>query len=154
MPKSIDPLDGSNRLSDTRWHSDWENGGSTNRPRCDPPTNDESVAQKVRSIQRARTNRSRLFDPELFADPAWDILLDLFASSLEQRRVSVSGLCAASGVPATTALRWMATLEAHELILRLKDPLDARRVFVMLSGKGSSIMREYFQTLSPGALPI
>ena len=115
---------------------------------------DTGLAFKIRNIQHARKSRSRLFDPELFADPAWDILLDLFACNLEQRRVSISGLCAASGVPMTTTLRWIGTLEQHGLIARRDDPLDARRVFIMLSSHGLSVMREYFDSLPTQTEPI
>lgn len=144
----------STRWLDPHWHSDWQSGASASCLTSDQIPDDASVAGKVRSIQRARINRSRLFDPDLFADPAWDILLDLYASSLEQRRVSVAGLGAASGVPATTSLRWVTVLEERELIVRRTDPLDGRRVFVMLTAKGSSIMREYFQTLPEGISPL
>ncbi len=58
-------------------------------------------------IIRQRQLRARFFDGELFADPAWDMLLDLTAARVEARRVSVTSLCIASGVPPTTALRWI-----------------------------------------------
>ncbi len=47
-------------------------------------------ADTVRSIVRARRLRTRYFDPELFADPAWDMLLDLFQADMAQHRVPVS----------------------------------------------------------------
>jgi hypothetical protein len=43
--------------------------------------------------------REQFFGPDLFADPAWDILLDLYAARLEQQRVAVSSLCIAAAVP-------------------------------------------------------
>lgn len=66
----------------------------------------------------------------LFADPAWDMLLDLFASSVEGRRVSVSSACLASGVATSTALRWLTELEDAGFVVRRPDPLDGRRTFV------------------------
>jgi hypothetical protein len=51
--------------------------------------------------------RSQHFVPALFADPAWDILLDLAAARIDGRMVAVSSLCIAAAVPATTALRWI-----------------------------------------------
>ncbi len=112
-----------------------------------PSPYDAVLARKIRSIQSARADRARFFDVELFGEPAWDILLDLFAISLEQRRVSITGLCNASGVPLTTALRWIASLEERAHIVRREDPLDARRTFIMLSERGLSAMREYFDSL-------
>src|SRR5690606_28555572 len=61
----------------------------------------------VREIIRQRQLRTHFFGGDLFADPAWDILLDLTAARVERTRVSVTSLCIASGVPPTTALRWI-----------------------------------------------
>lgn len=69
----------------------------------------------------------------LFADPAWDMLLDLFAASAEGVRVSVSSACIASGVATSTALRWINELELGGLVTRRPDPLDGRRTFVEIS---------------------
>ncbi len=41
----------------------------------------EVTAAEVRGAIRARRLRGQFFAPELFADPAWDMLLDLFAES-------------------------------------------------------------------------
>ena len=73
-----------------------------------------------------------MFSDGIFADPAWDIMLDLFAADLEQRRVSVSSACLAAAVPPTTALRWLKKLEEEQLIQRSIDPLDRRRVYLSL----------------------
>src|SRR5690348_16832677 len=59
----------------------------------------------VRAIIAARAARQRHFDGDLFADPAWDILLALYVLRCEQRRTSVSKLCISIGVPMTTGLR-------------------------------------------------
>ena len=62
-------------------------------------------AQQVRSTIKSRRMRNEVFGDNLFGEPAWDMLLDLYASHLEQKRVSVSSLQIASAVPGTTALR-------------------------------------------------
>jgi hypothetical protein len=98
----------------------------------------------VRSEIRARRLRGRYFEEDLFADPAWDILLDLFEAELTQRRISVSSACAAAAVPATTALRWITSMVKRQLLVRRNDPLDARRVFVELAPSASLSMRRYF----------
>jgi DNA-binding MarR family transcriptional regulator len=89
--------------------------------------------QVIRQLINRRRLRERFFSPELFADPAWDILLDLAASRLERRSVSVSSLCIAAAVPPTTALRWIRMMTDQQLLERRADPLDARRMFVDLS---------------------
>lgn len=104
-------------------------------------------AKSARRVIAARAARRRFLPIELFADPAWDILLELYALECEQRRTSVSKLCIAAAVPATTALRWIDKLHAEQLIIRSADPLDARRVWVSLSKAGWSAMKRYFDDL-------
>lgn len=107
----------------------------------------EIPVQKVRNAIQARRLRERFFDPELFADPAWDMMLDLFEAELSQRRVAVSSLCIASAVPSTTALRWLKALSKQGIFVRRSDPFDGRRVYVELSPQASVAMRQYFGEL-------
>ena len=100
--------------------------------------------ETVRQVIRARRLRARFFDEELFADPAWDMLLDLLQAEIAQHRVPVSSLCIAAAVPATTALRWIKTMTDAGLFLRRADPHDGRRVFIELSRAASEAMRRYF----------
>jgi DNA-binding MarR family transcriptional regulator len=102
------------------------------------------TADTVRNVIRARRLRMRYFSQELFADPAWDMLLDLLQAEIAQLRVPVSSLCIAAAVPATTALRWLKTLVAQGLFIRRADPHDGRRVFVELAPEASHALRRYF----------
>lgn len=70
-------------------------------PRDDVPN---VSAEALRVMIRARRLRANFFPADLFADPAWDMLLDLLQAELVQHRVPVSSLCLAAAVPATTAL--------------------------------------------------
>lgn len=109
-----------------------------------PPLPDPRL---VRRIIRQRQLRSRHFDGELFADPAWDILLDLTAARAEHQRVSVTSLCIASGVPPTTALRWIGQMTDAGLLLRVDDEADRRRAFIALSDATADAMARYFHEL-------
>lgn len=91
-----------------------------------------------------RRRREHIFPTNLFSDPAWDMLLELYAACLEQQRVTTTNLCISAAVPATTALRWIGTLEQSGVITKHGDPLDARRVFIDLSATGKSMMERYF----------
>lgn len=106
----------------------------------------------VRQVIRARRLRSRFFEEELFADPAWDMLLDLLQAEIAQLRVPVSSLCIAAAVPATTALRWLKTMTDQGIFVRRADPHDGRRVFVELSSDASAAMRRYFAAV--GVAPV
>jgi DNA-binding MarR family transcriptional regulator len=99
--------------------------------------------QDIRSLIRVRRLRDRFFQEELFADPAWDILLDLMASRLEGTKVSVSSLCIAAAVPATTALRWIKSMTDDGYLERRADPTDARRVYIHLSDATAQKMAQY-----------
>jgi hypothetical protein len=104
----------------------------------------EIAPDTVRAVIRARRLRSRFFAEDLFADPAWDMLLDLTQAEIAQVRVPVSSLCIAAAVPATTALRWIKTLTDTGLLVRRADPHDGRRVFVEMAQSTSLSMRRYF----------
>jgi len=101
----------------------------------------------VRQIIRQRHLRSRHFAPGLFADPAWDILLDLTAARAEHRRVSITSLCIAAGVPHTTALRWIGHLVDLGILNRSEDTNDRRRAFITLSEKTADTMARYFDEI-------
>lgn len=101
----------------------------------------------VRSIIRARRLRDQYFHGGLFADPAWDMLLDLMAARLEGNRVAVSSLCIAAAVPATTALRWIKTLTDEGLLVRAADPQDGRRVYIELSDETARALTAYLKAV-------
>ncbi|RHW19418.1 MarR family transcriptional regulator [Sphingomonas gilva] len=100
----------------------------------------EPSAPAIRAMIRARRTRDQYFAPELFADPAWDILLDLMAARLEGRDVAVSSLCIAAAVPPTTALRWISAMTEQGLLVRIADADDRRRVFIRLSNDAAERM--------------
>ena len=101
----------------------------------------------IRAIIRARRLRDQYFSGELFADPAWDMLLDLLLARLEQRTVAVSSLCIAAAVPPTTALRWIKRLTEEGIFIRTADPRDGRRVFIDLSDQAASGMASYIEQI-------
>ena len=104
-----------------------------------PPVN----AAHVRAMIRSRRARDRFFRPEIFGEPAWDMLLDLAAAGVEGRDVAVSSLCIAAAVPTTTALRWIKGLCDAGLFERRDDPSDARRAFISLSDEAMRAMAAY-----------
>ncbi len=101
-------------------------------------------AGEVRTMLRLRRLRESFFDASLFADPAWDMLLDLLAAKLEGDQVAVSSLCIAASVPPTTALRWIKAMTDHGLFERHADPMDGRRIFIRLSDFASRALGRYF----------
>ncbi|MEW4467367.1 hypothetical protein AB1K62_06015 [Parasphingorhabdus sp. JC815] len=111
-------------------------------------------AEEVRGLIKARRLRDQYFDAELFADPAWDMLLDLLAAQLEGIQVAVSSLCIAANVPPTTALRWIKTMTEENIFLRKADDRDGRRIFIELSDEATAGMVGYFEMVRRSGLMI
>jgi DNA-binding MarR family transcriptional regulator len=125
---------------------DNDNRRSTRPPLPDP--------RLLRRIIRQRQLRTRYFDSDLFGDPAWDMLLDLAVARAEYTRVSVTSLCIASGVPPTTALRWISEMTKMGLLQRSEDETDRRRAFVTLTDKASDALARYFAEIGPTAIDL
>lgn len=101
-------------------------------------------AKFVRRLIHHRRRREHHFPADLFADPAWDMMLDLYAAHYERRDISVSSLCIAAAVPATTALRWIKLMVDEGKFIRIADPNDGRRIIVKLSDDARTQLDEYF----------
>ena len=123
----------------------------TANPGREPPASDgpgiEIAVEMVRCVIQARRLRHAIFDKNLFADPAWDMLLVLLEAEIAQRRMTIASLCVAAGVPATTALRWIKVMTDADLFRRREDEDDASRVLVELSSIASQAMRRYFDQI-------
>ena len=104
---------------------------------------DDALAGVATRMFNARRRRAQFFDPELLSDPAWDMLLDLFIARIRGKWMRTISLCIASGVPNSTALRWIAALEAHDLIERRGEHDDRRVRLIALSDRGYRLMRQY-----------
>jgi len=104
---------------------------------------DEKLATIAISMYRARRHRTAHFDAGLFADPAWDMLLDLFINKVRGIRISTISLCLAAHVPSTTALRWIRVLEKQGLLRRYRAPDDYRLKLIEMSQEGYRRMRRY-----------
>jgi hypothetical protein len=108
---------------------------------------EESDRSWTRNLIDLCSTRQNYFPEGLFSDPAWDMLLDLTYARLTGKRVSVSSLCIASRVPATTALRRISDLVSQGLATRIRDENDGRRVFVDLTEDGFSRMTAYIENV-------
>lgn len=95
-----------------------------------------------KSLYKMRRSRDRHISCDIFGEPAWDILLDLYTQQSAGKRVSVSSACIGAAVPPTTALRWLSALEQQDLIVRATDNVDKRRAYIDLSPLGKSKIEE------------
>lgn len=87
-------------------------------------------------LHQARRRRELVLDPDLFGERGWDMLLDMYVSSARAKNTAITAACSSSGVPPTTALRWVSILENKGLVERSSDPNDARRQLLQLTEQG------------------
>lgn len=144
-------LNGAATTTDSAAHR-GSNGGANPAGHPDLPARQQDSARAqddkrafkaglAREIYAIRRQRASIFgDADLFGEPAWDILLDLYVAFAEDKKVSVSSACIGSASPPTTGLRWLGVLSEKGLIVREHDPADQRRVLVRLSDKGLAAM--------------
>ena len=109
----------------------------------DPLARKRAALAHLRTIRRARAQH---FPSDLFSDPCWEMLLDLYDARLAGAEVTVTSLGAASGVPLTTALRRMEALQTHSLIIRVEDAGDKRRTIIRLTAPGLQAVESFFET--------
>ena len=109
---------------------------------------DPELAGLARRLLQESFARESILSLDLFSDPAWHILLDLFASEIEGKSISVSSACIISGAPSTTALRHLNLLIARGVVLRIKDPHDARRWYVRLNCEYAERVRQHLRQVA------
>lgn len=112
---------------------------------------DESGERSTALANAQRTGRRRLLRrqllgaEELFGEPAWDMLIDLFIHQCEGKPVSTSSLCIASGLSMSSALRLVQRLIDASLLEREVDPGDGRRNFISLSPRIAHRLTAFFE---------
>ena len=104
---------------------------------------DDKLASIATSIWRARLHRANQFDPTLFGEPAWDMLLDLFAADVRCAKMGTTSLCLGANVPPSTGLAWVKRLEEAGLLIRFITDDDKRLRQVEMTPLGRKLMREY-----------
>jgi DNA-binding MarR family transcriptional regulator len=93
-----------------------------------------SDARDLVALYRKRNELfAQLGASDIFGDPAWHMLIDLYLERKAGRRMSVSDLCVGSTAPQTTALRYITIMVKRGLLIRVPDEQDGRRVFVELA---------------------
>lgn len=107
----------------------------------------DDTASVARGIYEGRRRRDETFaeHSSLFGEPAWDLLLDLYVSGAENRRISIMDGCLGSANPTTTALRHLRKLERAGLVQRRQDPADGRRQWLVLTDPGRHLMDRFLK---------
>jgi DNA-binding MarR family transcriptional regulator len=98
-----------------------------------PPRRSSDLASFAEGMQRIRMRRNDILNVDIFRDPSWDMLLELYVAHVRGEKTCVSALCCVAGAPPTTAFRHIERLHRLGLISRHPDPRDHRRTFVALN---------------------
>lgn len=101
----------------------------------------------ARWILQERRRRDAAIGAHHFADPVWDMLLDLFAAQAEGARVATSSLVIAACVPQSTALRRIRSLVFDGIFIEHPDPTDGRRTYLSLDHQTFDSMHRFFNGL-------
>lgn len=114
---------------------------SRNLTRDVPSTIDRTeFARIARAIIDQRQQRLRLLPPEMFGEPAWDILLQLYVHG-GRSPSSLSELAQIGAIPRSTVARWVHFLEERELVAwRVEGGLEN----LQLTDRGRRILDSYF----------
>ena len=109
--------------------------------------NDAALVEHANAVLEQRRLRRQFLPGELFHEPAWDMLLALFASRDDRMPMNIKALVSMSDAPVTTSQRWIEHLHKLKLIDRVTDPTDRRRVEISLSYTGDQQMKAYLRAL-------
>lgn len=105
----------------------------------------DQLAAIARSEFHNRRRRDSLIRYDLFAEPAWDMLLDLYIQHHRGQPIAVDRLCTAAGAVSTTALRWLGLLVEKGLVIRSSTAGEDGTVRVALSEQGIGEMERYLR---------
>ncbi len=78
---------------------------------------EDRAAAAAYSILKARRSRANFLPAELFHEPAWDLLLELFVADAEGRRLTGREVSDAANVTPSVMSRWLKHLTRLHLII-------------------------------------
>jgi hypothetical protein len=115
---------------------------------------DDKLAELAQSLHTARQRRAECLPGQLFAEPAWDILLKLFIAAVKDERITQAELCSAVGFRAEIGARWIAIVISQNLAEKI-DPADGSDAEVRLTCEGFWSVRRslygFYELLGPRA---
>lgn len=107
--------------------------------------NPQLLKSAAAEIYRMRRSRDRIMPADLTGEPGWDILLALYAEGPSE--LTVSSVCYGAGVPATTAMRWVAALDSRGFVQRTKHARDKRLILCSLTDEGRLIVERCLRAM-------
>ena len=69
----------------------------------------------------------------LFSDACWIMCLDVYIWNLNQELITISSIAHSSGIPMTTAMRYINVMVEQGHLVKTPNPIDNRMFFVSMS---------------------
>ena len=90
-----------------------------------------------------RRRRDALFPPDLFGEPAWDLLLAMFTARERGQAMILCRAYKAAGVTDTTGRRLLDRMEAEGLITRRRAPRSRKMRIVELTDRSVALLVDF-----------
>lgn len=110
----------------------------------------EELARLCQAVYRHRRARPKYMAAagDLFADPIWDMMLDLYVASQRGQLTTVTNACVAADVPQTTGLRYIEKLTSRGIAVRYSHLKDKRMLGLELTPEGKASMEDILRELA------
>lgn len=95
-----------------------------------------SAQDAALEMLQVRQRAKRYFEAPVRSDPAWKLMLALYASEGMARGSNIGSVAKLADVPRTSALRWLTKLERHGFVSVSRSKVDRRAIVVQLTRKG------------------
>ena len=102
------------------------------------------MVEAAASALRAEQERATFFGADMFPNPGWAMLLQIYVSDARGNAVDTDALCAAAGVPETVALRHLAVLVSAKLVRRQPHAGRPEATCLALTPAGEKALCDYF----------
>jgi hypothetical protein len=113
-----------------------------------PDSERELLRRRAQATFELRQLRKRFLNPKMLGEPAFDMLLTLYAEP-SCGTTSVGSICSLIDTPISVVLRWLNFLVNEGLVLKMEtagaDDPDA--IAATLTDKGRIVLDEYFKAL-------
>ena len=106
------------------------------------------MLQAARLILQRRRLSADEFGDDMFGEPAWEMLLELYVREGSGASTTSAELFATTRTPQSTAERWLRQLEADGLLYRRSHAVEPSTDFVELSDRARASLERYFVAIS------
>lgn len=105
---------------------------------------DEQWVSELLAKQQQERNMRKDLCPDLaMSSASWLMACDLYAGYLNNERRLVTAVCAMSGAPNTTAIRWLRAMENSGVVKRNIAPNDKRMHLIQMTNVGLFQMNKW-----------